>query len=268
MYLGKKVSDEIKNDICLEFYNNKTISEIALKFSISNYFASKIIKEKYGDSLINIKSLIKKEKINDAQIQCIYGSLLGDSSLSKKVSKNGFISFVFACSHCDNQKDFLMKKADILKVTAHSYIKSENSWSPGSLYWKVNYHNKLFLKEVYEKCFIDERKSITKEWLSILNWEGIAYWFMDDGCSHKYKNATTVQTNFSTLSFTNSEIDLLIEKFQTLGIGTHKVKSQHGNGIVLTIDSKYNNIFMQNIEPYMASCMSYKIKKDEKEWKK
>ncbi|MGI0058200.1 MAG: hypothetical protein ACREBJ_00395 [Nitrosotalea sp.] len=263
MYYGKIISTEAKEKILELFHNGETIKDISKLVNLGTHCVKKCVFEEYSlKSITDIKQQLNKDNVNEHQIQCIYGSLLGDSSLSKKLSTNNFLSYSFATSHCDVQKEYLIHKAEILNTNPHSYTKNDNSWSPGSIYWKTTYHNKLFLQDVYETCFINDRKTVSQKWVDIIDWEGIAYWFMDDGCSHAYKNAQTIQVNFSTLSFIKPEIDLLINKFCKLGISSHTVKSQHGNGIVLTIDSGDVNNFMSKIEPFMVSCMDYKIKKD------
>lgn len=268
MYNGKVIADDVKEKIYSFFLDGETIERISDLVNIGTHLVRKIIKIKSGTNLTITEIKLLNNKIVDEHIiQCVYGSLLGDGSLSKKYSKNDFVNFTFASSHCDVQKNYLIKKSEILGVNPRNYIKGNNSWSPGSKYWVVNYNNKLFLQEVYENCFTDNIKSISQKWMNIIDWEGIAYWFMDDGCSYTYKNAETVQANFSTLSFTKLDIDLLMEKFNSLGVSSHTVKSQHGNGMVLTIDSKYVNYFMSKIEPFIVPCMKYKIKKDNKKWK-
>jgi len=263
MYCKRTISDEVKNAVFTLFDDNKSIEQISKETKISCYFVRKIIKSKNGGlSIIDIKSNNKRDGVTEKQIQCIYGSLLGDSSLSRK----DYGGFVFSSSHCDKQKDYLIYKSNILGAEAHHYIKGKNSWSPDSIYWSFSYHNRIFLQEVHDNCFADGYKTVSKNWANIINWEGIAYWFMDDGCSHAYKNASTVQANFSTLSFYEPEVDILIDRFNELGVSSHKVKSQHGKGIVLTIDSKCVNYFMDQIEPFVVPCMMYKIKKDNKKW--
>lgn len=262
-----KISEDDKIKMVDKFLSGIIVKDLCKEFKISDKTISKIIKNEIGaTNLSDLRLKNKKSLVNDSQKQIIYGSLLGDASLSKRYSKNNFVNYCFTTSHCLAQKDFLIQQANILQVTPHSYIKSENSWSPGSEYWKLNYFNKLFLEEVYNKCFIDNRKSVTESWLNEISWEGIANWFMDDGCSYKYINAKTVQVNFSTLSFIESEINLLIQKFYNLMVKSHVVKSQHGNGLILTINSESVNYFMDQISPYMSDCMRYKIKKDIKQW--
>ncbi len=263
MYYGKIIPPEVKEKILELFRDGETVQNISEIVKLGKHCVKKSILEEYRlKSITDVKQQLNKNNINKHQIQCIYGSLLGDSSLSKKLSVNNFTNYTFSMSHCNEQKEYLLYKAKILNTNSHSYIKNDNSWSPGSTYWKTNYHNKLFLQDVYKDCFVNNRKTVSQKWLDIIDWEGIAYWFMDDGCSYAYKNAKTIQVNFSTLSFSKLEIDLLIDKFCKLGISSHTVKSQHGNGIVLTIDSSDVNNFMSKIEPFMAPCMNYKIKKD------
>jgi hypothetical protein len=267
MFYGKVIADEIQEKIYSLFLNGETIEKISSQVNFGTHVVKKVIRSKSNSNLTitELKSL-KNKNVNEQITQCIYGSLLGDSSLSKKYSKNNFVSFAFCSSHCNKQKNYLIKKSKVLGVKPRTYIKGDNSWSPNSKYWTLSYHNKLFLQNVYDQCFINNVKTVSAKWVNVINWEGIAYWFMDDGCSHAYKNAQTIQVNFSTLSFSKSEIDLLISKFKSLGVATHTVKSQHGKGMVLAVDSKDVNFFMSKIEPFIVPCMKYKIKKDKKKW--
>jgi hypothetical protein len=256
----KQTKEEINKIIDL-YKSGLTIKQIQEKLQVSEWYVrkpiSKIIKQKRFIS--KLKSKNKEKSVSNSQIQCIYGSLLGDASLTKKKS-----TFCWQVSHCEKQKELLEHKANILSIKTHKYKKNKNSYSPNSIYYKSTYFNKLFLNKVYNDCFINGNKSITNKWLSKLDWEGIAYWFMDDGCSYKYKNAKTVQVSFSTLSFSENEINLLINKFNNLGVNSHKVKSIYGKKIVLNIDSNSVNYFMDKIEPFIVPCMKYKIKRCDK----
>lgn len=242
---------------------SKIMETINCKFS--TYYVRKVlnflnIKNK---DLLNAKSLKKLYLVTDSQKQVIYGSLLGDGSISKRKNKNSNIGYVFSTSHSNKQYKYIQHQADILNVKAGKYIKGENSWSPKSTYYKINYYNLLFLEQVYNNCILNGIKTVTDEWLNQLTWEGIAYWFFDDGCSFKNKNCKTVMVEFSTLSFSKYEIDKLILFLNKFNIKAHTVKSIHGKGFVIRLNSESVNYFMDNIEKYATEDVYYKIKRCE-----
>lgn len=268
-YKGQECSDSLIRDISnlyLDGYSIVDIKEI-LKINYKVCFITKVLKY-FGLNRKNrlaAKNIKKLNSVTESQKQIIYGSLLGDGCLCRKIKinkrKDKSISYFFNTTHSDKQKEYLIHQANVLLVKPHKRIKGLNSWSPNSIYWSLTYYNLLFLEKVYNECIIDGRKTVSKEWLNNLNWEGIAYWFFDDGCSYKNKNCSTVLVEFSTLSFFEYEIDLLISKLLEFGIKSHKVKSIHGNKLVLRLNSESVNLFMDNIEKYATPDVKYKIKR-------
>jgi hypothetical protein len=198
------------------------------------------------------------EQLSFVQEQMIIGSLLGDASLSFRQERD---AYEFQVSHCLDQKMLLIEKANILGVKYHSYIKDDNSFSSGKEYFKLTYCNKYELKRIYNLCFENKNKIVTKCWCDNLDSVAIAYWFMDDGTSSIIKNSSSIQVRFSTLSFPKEQLQLLQNMFLRFDIVTSLQKHSDGKGLIIAIRQKSINRFMDLIQPHIIDCMRYKIKR-------
>jgi len=199
----------------------------------------------------------KTIKLNEHQLQCIIGTLLGDGSLS--IKPYGQISY--STSHGLEQRDYLKHISSVLRVNWHKYVKNENSYSAGKDYYKLNYYNKYELLKIAKFVLANKRKTITKEWCDQLTAEGLAYWFMDDGSS--CNSGSSISVEFSTLSFTLREINMLRDML-FIKFGIYTTIRKHGNdgyGRVISLRQISVNRFMDLIEPYIVDCLKYKIKK-------
>jgi hypothetical protein len=226
------------------------VSEWAVRKTLNGFCRSK------GESLsLHYKN--NTVKLSYIQEQLIIGSLLGDASLSFRKERN---SYELQVSHCLEQKQFLLEKANLLGVIYHSYIK-DNSFSNGKRYFKLTYCNKYELKRIYDLCFEDGIKTITKRWCDKLGPIAISYWFMDDGTSSIMKNSSSVVVRFATLSFPKQQLLLLQDVLLRFGIETSLQKHNDGKGFIMAVRQKSVNNFMDLIEPYIVDCMKYKIKR-------
>lgn len=87
----------------------------------------------------------------------------------------------------------------------------------------------------------------------------LAYWHMGDGGVWRGgKNKNSVKITLYTNSFTEDEVNLLIEKLEKIGINGTKCKKV--NGFILNI-GKWKSVvkFMDYVKPYILSCFQYKL---------
>lgn len=109
-------------------------------------------------------------------------------------------------------------------------------------------------------CLDDRgKKRVTQEWLDRLNWEGVAWWYQDDG-SLQLRNTAAV---FHTEGFSKEECELLAGWFTSRGLGAHAhpIKSRRRKGttyysVHLTVDA--TEVLMRHIRPYVHVSMMYK----------
>ena len=60
----------------------------------------------------------------------------------------------------------------------------------------------------WDLCYRDQKKTVSREWLDVLDAEGLAWWWMDDG------SISGGQGNLSTHSYTVAEVLLMQEWFR------------------------------------------------------
>jgi hypothetical protein len=233
--------------------------EIAVKMNLTPWTVRKTIQgkcRKLGESL-KLKRKKNTILLSYEQEQLILGSLLGDACLHKRKNRD---AYDFTVGHCLEQKEYLIHKCNVLNSNLRSYIKGEESYSRGKEFFVTSYNNKYELERIYKMCFKNGVKTVNEEWMSKLDILGIAYWFMDDGSSHSHKS--TVNVNFSTLSFPKSDLKILQEKLKEFGLESTICHHRDGYNYTISLRQKSVNKFMNLISPIVNTipCMQYKIK--------
>lgn len=194
-----------------------------------------------------------EQQLSYLQEQFVLGSLLGDLNLTKVDEKhnNSRLSIV----QCEQQKELFMKKVEMLDIFMGSYqlIVPKPDPRTGKIYKSYRGNSKAHqvFTDIYNKLYINGTKTITSSYLnSITHPIALAYWFMDDG---------TNRGTFATNSFTENEIDLLIEWMDH----TWKIKctkQRNLKNFVIHLSSKSRLDFEQLVFPYMIPSMYYKLK--------
>lgn len=254
------LSEDLINKIKSLYDDGLNRINIAKQLSLTEWTVRKCLKGYCKNKSERLKRYhrLNSIQLSDLQIQCILGTLLGDASLSYRQKTD---CFEYQLSHCKEQKEYIEHISQLLNVKCNKYIKNDNSFSSGKEYYKLSYHNKYELVKLAQHTINNGRKTITKEWVNLLQPIAIAYWFMDDGSSSWIKNNPGIMVRFSTLSFTKDEISLLQNKLLEFGIETVTHNHTDGTGHELYIRQKSVNIFMNLVEPFVVNCMKYKIKR-------
>jgi hypothetical protein len=135
----------------------------------------------------------------------IYGSLLGDASISKDKT-----TFKFKVAHSEKQLEYVKWKAKILGTKKLFNRKS----GYGSNIFGINYYNLELLDEVYNNCIKNNRKTVTNEWLMNLDELALAIWYQDDGSWSKCGNLRNGEnqqrrSSFSVCGFDENSVTLL-----------------------------------------------------------
>ncbi len=158
--------------------------------------------------------------MNEDIEQFLYGTLLGDSYISKCYDKRvDKYRHEFRVEHSTKQEKYALWKRDILEplgVLKPIYRKRESSIK-GRLIKShsitiISCGNKLW--RPYREIFYTEDgiKVVTDEILSILTPKAIAIWYMDDGNYHQFRNVAALNTQ----SFTLGEHHLMVENIQRI----------------------------------------------------
>ena len=194
-----------------------------------------------------------EQSLSDEQEQMILGSLLGDMSIrSSSDDSNANLALV----HCEAQKELFMKKVEILGEFMGNYklcIPKPDSRT-GKIYTSFRGYSKCHpvFKEIYNLLYPNNKKTITKEYLSKIHHPiALAYWFMDDG---------TYSGNFATNGFTENGVDLLVDFLKDqFNILSHK-RPVKNNQFIIQIEKSSRDYFDKLVFPYFVDSMKYKLK--------
>jgi recombination protein RecA len=194
-------------------------------------------------------------------MQLILGTLLGDGCLSRQKGASS-PHFKLSITHSRKQLAYLEHKRD--RLSPESKIYSDVSGFGGSRVRFV-YSNLPNLNTI-SKIVLNEKyvKTVTSTWLSWLTWEGVAYWFMDDGCLITNKKWGSSEVRLCTNGFSWDEITLIQDHFSKLGLH-FKSGSRFGSGRedqrrVLRLSNKESITFLKHVEPYIVPHFRYKIR--------
>lgn len=235
--------------------------EVSNSLGITEWTVRKALKNKFRNNTEwSCFTAQKKEDIlSNEQYQCILGTLLGDASLTSRRN-----TWEYQVSHCLAQKEYAEHIGNVLYRNVQQYTKNSNSFSPGSLYFRVNYGNKATLAKIAKQVLVNKKKVVTENWINSLDSLGITYWYMDDGSSSRYSQAQ-VKVSFSSLSFNTLELQLLRDKLSSLGINTslakHSKNTKNEQQYTIEVNSRSINDFMDMIEPHILPCFKYKVKR-------
>lgn len=146
---------------------------------------------------------------------------------------NGYIDYKgrIAITHCEKQKEYIEYKAKLLhSVTGGKdihvcqgnkisiYKKNDKIISEKKLtFYSFKKQSKDFI-QFRELLYINNRKTITKEVLNLMNPVTIALWWMDDGCltvKYTYPNGKRVKCgyNLRLCTYLSKEENELIQQY-------------------------------------------------------
>jgi len=195
--------------------------------------------------------------------QLILGSVLGDSSLTwpKNSSGDNYGSGPrFQVYHCAAQLPYLYHKKEIL----------ENAGIKCSVYMDPRGGGKLMTgvlpqyADYYRMMYPENKKQVTKEWLSKLTDEGLAYWLMDDGSGSPQKLGSRKDKHISiaTCGFSLQEHQLIVDLFLAKGlnpkIGTvTNQSSKTWNVIEFDLDSSRE--LSSRLDKWIHPVLKYKF---------
>jgi hypothetical protein len=132
-----------------------------------------------GQEVISQTSHSEDSQSKDLK-QLLYGTLMGDSSISH--NGNGK-SFRYSVSHSHKQLLYLHEIQRILQQNdIRSSLCQYNKEIKGKLYtlYKLTSQVHSSFRDLRQEFYVNNKKTITGDILQNLSWEGVAYWFMDD----------------------------------------------------------------------------------------
>ena len=136
------------------------------------------------------------------QLQFLYGTILGDSS----IRKNGQLT----CSHSAKASEYASMKSDLfgLKMVDGSVTIGDKVHATINLFGATNYQLKLLRELIY----VDGKKTV-KNIVDRLDIASFAMMYMDDGYYHAYNKTAMLCTE----GFVKSDVEMLQHRLEALG---------------------------------------------------
>lgn len=194
--------------------------------------------------------------LTPSQRQMTLGTMLGDAHMRPPKTLRGNPSY--ASRHGWKRHKYNCRKYDLLReFTGRKPSRQKNSGYGKWLSVFVTWNCPAFWP-IASLCLHGGRKRVTRARLSSLTWEGIAWWYMDDG-SLQGRGAV-----FNTQGFTKAEVELLAAYLTENGVAAKVAQqcSRHDPSrcywvVKLTVEATYQ--LVDRIRPYVFPEMAYKI---------
>lgn len=145
------------------------------------------------------------------QWQVIYGTLLGDGSISNGKKGNYRCHSQLQIAHCLKQKDYVFWKYDYFK----DWCKSSPKLTTNKDQWRIRtFHHPLF-SDLRKMWYPKGKKIIPEPILEKLDTLGLAVWYMDDGslgstdflkistCGFSVRNQVVIKKIFNRVTYGN-----------------------------------------------------------------
>jgi hypothetical protein len=206
---------------------------------------------------LGIKAVYHRDlRLNDRQVELLYGTLLGDSTLSSRSESTARISW----SHCIKQKPYSDYKRQLFgdAISSESY---DDNVKATKVQGKTTYQ----LKHIFDKFYPNGKKVVPLDVDKYLTPEAIALWYMDDGSFTRYKeNRNSIVCNIHAYAFIEEDIDRLINVFSIkYKIEARKIYDTKRNGYMIRISRLEALKFIALVAPYVIESMKYKCGLDQ-----
>lgn len=211
-----------------------------------------------GD-LVDAKTLVSAvERLTYSQEQILYGGLLGDLHVNKK----GTMSL----THAKRQEEYLEFKTRVFgNLAGPTEVYFDRSG--GSKRWKVRTKSRAHTAFYTARslCYVDRRKTLSREWLDRVDELGLAVWIMDDGHCARSKSKNTISVSVAVNAFSRVEVELLQAWLRTrwnIDSFTSRDNAKYGDrdcGWSLVISGENAESLSDLIAPYVPESMRYKL---------
>lgn len=198
----------------------------------------------------------------------LYGMSLGDGCISKQATN---ANYALAIGHGPKQQEYIQHKADKLLSIFGGKVVNVGSYDVynkgvGKTYTNLQLR-KLhpYFNQMHRNLYPKGKKVITRKVLDFLTDEGLAYWFMDDGCGSvmKHKKGYFCGCNIRIATYFSLEEALITNQwFQDRYKITASFDVDKRNGKVsLRFTTLASKVFAQIVLPYLLPSMRYKVDK-------
>ncbi len=199
----------------------------------------------------------------------LVGTVIGDGHLNVRTRYNGntpYVSAALRVLHGPNQRAYCEWKAKrvgwALGGRQINVTKVKNG--PGGKYdaYQFTVGNRYF-QQLKGWMYPEGKKQITPRVLDMLNPEGLAIWYMDDGHARRNVNkegyVSSVATNIATYC-SEAEVQLLVDWLASeYGVVAKKRFSKHRNSWFIEMNTAGSHEFAGVIRKYVPECMMYKL---------
>jgi len=214
---------------------------------------SNIIEKSAGSLTLNDIVLTPTLTLSQLEKQVCYGTLLGDGSLTYSHDKYRSSGLTFG--HSLKQEEYVRWKASLLNAfNPHIQIKTNRN-AYGGNFIRVNTNISTQFSNIKNKCYLDGKKNVTREWLEQLDWFGFAIWYMDDG--YLNKSAKNNSVGLATEGFSKEEVQIISDYYLDHGLKSY-IK-HYRNLYGLTFSTEASEYIWQQIRQFIPEFMQYKL---------
>jgi len=225
---------------------------------------------KAGDLRVGDKVLVRGHFLSPFQRSFALGSLLGDAHINVRKGVSPHLQFVQG----EDQIEYLQFKATVFR----HHILSEptvypSGYAPHKSVWSVHTWVIDDLVWIYELCYPHGKKTISAEWLSLVDEVGLAAWFLDDGSIQRPKpgkhealrprrkpfRSRSPYALLHTEGFSLSEQEMM-QRWFAQKWGLHPHIDQDGRGhyfLRFTVSETVKLLGL--VRPYTPKCMRGKV---------
>jgi len=248
-----------KDDFIEEYVNNlNELDNISKKYNISRGHLT-MLREYYGISRQGHKRRKRyKEQIpfSEKQKQLVLGSLLGDGKI--EASRN-----VFAIRHSTKQYDYCKYKLEILKEHCSynepkilkNYDHRYDTFNDTCFFATLSHG---YIESIYPTIYINGNKTVTKEWLDILDDFALSVWYMDDGNTY-YSDYGSPCCRLHTESFSKYENNIIKEWFENKYNISPSIKNKDADNYYLYFNVEDSFKLIDIIKKYCIDNLKYKV---------
>ena len=196
---------------------------------------------------------------------------IGDGYIThskKTVKGKTYIYNYLEISHGQYQKDYIEWKANLCKsITGKKCNVREKKYKAKSICGHTETPSSVgytftctapYFRILRKWLYPNNQKKLDKKYISYLDEQGIAIWYMDDGSTYVSKTDKGFTVEISTHIHKNDAlqlIDLFNNKWK-IKFYLHKKKENQYN---IRAYSKNALKFIKLIEPFVPNCMAYKL---------
>jgi hypothetical protein len=189
----------------------------------------------------------------------IYGKLLGDGHLEKpaKASFNSRLKIKQKEDHKEYVEQCYKKMHNYTtKMYYDGSVRIYNGVQKKHFAWTFKSKALPFFTELRKLWYQDSIKILPKDLETYFTAETLAYWYLDDGyvqIAGKY-----IRCGFCTDSFTEKEVERLIDILKSFGILSFKTRYKTNFRIEVRKEEVLK--MFELIKQYVPNCMTYKIR--------